>query len=251
MTAESCSVSATVPAERSVAIQNLRTSLSRFQQARHFAARSDNVVSTGISALDDILPNRGLTRGTLSEWIAANPGGGTLSLAMRAAGQAQCKGPLVIVDRQKHFYAPAFGAVGVCPEKTILVRPESRADELWAVEQSLRCSGIGAVICQIDHLKTQQFRRLQLAAESGTAIGLLIRPAAAQRQSGWADIRLLVSPHPSLQHSFRRRLEVQCVYIRGGLASQTVKLDVCDEKNTVRLVSGVSHSASALRTAGT
>ena len=250
MTAELLSLSATALSGRSAAIQNLRADLCQFQQAMRLKSRSKNIVSTGISALDDILPDRGLMCGTLSEWIASEPGDGAVSLAMRVAGQAQRKGSLVIVDRQNLFYAPAFGAAGICLEKTILVRPKSQADELWALEQALRCPGIGAVVCQVDRLKTQQFRRLQLAAESGTAIGLLIRPAVAQRQSGWADIRLLVSPHPSSQHSFRRRLEVQCVYAKGGLANQTVELDVCDKKNTVRLAAELSDSTTALQTAG-
>ena len=105
-------------------------------------------------------------------------------------------------------------------------------------------------MCQIDRLRTQEFRRLQLAAESGTAVGLLIRPAAARRQSGWADIRLLVTGRPSLPRVFRRRLEVRCVYAKGAMADQTVELEVCDETNTVRLAAKVSDSATALQAAG-
>ena len=232
--------------DRSAAIQNLRKDLSRFRQDQRLDAQRQ-IVSTGISALDDILPDQGLQRGTLCEWIVAEPGSGAATLAMRVAGKAQGDGPLIIVDRQRRFYPPAFSAVGVCLEKTILVQPKSRADELWTVEQSLRCPGVGAVMCRMDHLKTQEFRRLQLAAEVGTAIGLLLRSADAQRQSGWADMRLLVSPRPSLPQSFCRRLGVRCLYAKGGMAGQTVELELSDETNTVRLAAELSHSTSALR----
>ena len=236
---------------RSEAIQKLRTGLCQFRQGLRLTTAHQQIISTGISVLDNILPDKGLRRGTLSEWIAAESGSGAASLAMRIAGQAQRDGPLIVVDRQKSFFAPAFSVAGVDIGKTILVRPKSRNDELWVVEQSLRCPGVGAVVCRIDQLRTSEFRRLQLAAEAGTAIGLLIRPSAARRQSGWADVRLLVSPRPSLPHSFCRRMEVQCVYARGGLADQTVELDVCDETGAVCLAAEFSDSASALRAAGT
>ena len=143
----SSSLSATA-IERSAAILNLRADLYKFQHSLRLKDQAANVVSTGVPALNDILPDRGLLRGTLSEWIAAAPGSGAASLAMRAAGQAQQDGPLIIVEHRKLFYAPAFQAAGVCLNKTILVRPESRGDELWAVEKVLRCPGVGAVICQ-------------------------------------------------------------------------------------------------------
>lgn len=245
-----CSRSA-ASVDRSETIQSLRENLCQFQQALRTEARQKNAVSTGIHPLDCILPGQGLKQGTLSEWVSMEAGSGATSLAMHVAGQAQSNGPLLIADRQQHFYAPAFSSVGVCSEKTILIRPKSRTDELWAVEQALRCPGIGAVICQPERLKTQEFRRLQLAAESGTAIGLLIRPAAAHRQSGWADVRLLISPQPTSRNSFCRRVDVRCVYAKGGLADQTVKLEICDETNAVRLAAGLSDSATLLSAAGT
>ena len=235
---------------RETMIQELRTDLRQMQRGLRLEAREKHSVSTGIVPLDDILPDRGLCPGTLSEWIAAEAGSGATTLAMQAAGRVQNAGPLIIVDSRLSFYAPAFRAVGVCADKAILIRPKSRADVLWALEQSLRCPGIGAVLCPIDRLKTQEFRRLQLAAEAGTAVGILIRPPAATRQPGWADVRLLVRPAPSLPQSFHRRMEVRCVYAKGGMADQSVELEMCDETGALRLAAGLSDSTAALRTAG-
>jgi protein ImuA len=216
-------------------VQELRSSLHRMQ--REFRpgpqagprSPSKDIVSTGIAALDRILPARGLMKGTLSEWIATEPGSGAVSLAMRVASRVQRGGTLILVDQPRQFYAPAIQSLGVCLAETILVRPATQGDELWVLEQSLRCPGVSVVLCQLDRLTTQQFRRLQLAAGSGTAIGMLIRPAVAQRQSSWADVRLQVSPRPSSPRSFRRCLNVRCVYAKGSLADQTVDLEFCDE----------------------
>jgi hypothetical protein len=43
-------------------------------------------------------------------------------------------------------------------------------------------------------LADREFRRLQLAAETGGTLGLLVRPAQARDEPSWADLRLLVEP---------------------------------------------------------
>ncbi len=85
---------------RAVAIQKLRTELGYLRRTSLPAGRSTGVVSTGIAELDDILPDRGLLRGTLSEWVSAEDGSGFLTLASRVVSQAQYGGPLIVIDRQ-------------------------------------------------------------------------------------------------------------------------------------------------------
>ena len=236
---------------RSQLIQDLRTDLRQFHRGLQLEGPGKSVVSTGIVELDKLLPDQGLVRGSLSEWIDSENGGGATSLAMRLACQTQREGPLVVVDPEQTFYSPGIQAAGVCLDNVILVRPASRRDALWAAEQSLRCPGIGAVVYQVDHLKTAEFRRLQLAAEASSVIGILIRPPAAQTQAGWSDVRLLVTPAPSAPKLFRRRMDVRCVYVKGGLTDRTVELELCDETGAVCLAAGVSHPATARRAAGT
>lgn len=247
MTTDETRTAESFPADcRTVAIQKLRTELGQLRRGQRQAVRTDGVVSTGIAELDDILPDRGLLRGTLSEWIAAENGSGSLTLVMRAVSQAQREGTLIVVDRLRRLFAPSLMAAGVSLEETILVRPKSRTDELWAVEQSLKCPGVGVVLFHIDTLKTQDFRRLQLAAESGTAIGILVRSMSAQKQRGWADLRMLVTPIPAPARLFCRRLKVLCLHAKGTLTDKTVELDVCDETGAVRLAARLSDSTVTL-----
>ncbi|MCH2201620.1 MAG: hypothetical protein MK102_06605 [Fuerstiella sp.] len=232
-------------------IKELRSRLRRFKHC--IRARSDYVavVSTGIPALDAILPDHGLRRGTLCEWIGTEPGSGVATLALSVATQAQKKGPLVIVDGKGKFYPAALPSTGVELTETILVRPKSKYDELFAIEQALRCSGVGTVLGFIDRLRSQQFRRLQLAAESSTAIGMLIRPSFARKQNGWADVRLLASPQPSPPEAFCRFVELRCLYAKGGMANRSIDLEVSDETNDVRLAAELSDSTCVLPTSGT
>lgn len=60
-------------------------------------------------------------------------------------------------------------------EDLILVEAVSRAELLWAADQALRASGGFCVILDMpDTLSLKESRRLQLAAEQGGGIGLLL-----------------------------------------------------------------------------
>ena len=83
---------------RATALRDLRSKLRQVQRGRREQAPEKTAVSTGVAALDELLPERGLTRGSLSEWIAAEDGCGAIELALRAAARAQSHGPLIIAD---------------------------------------------------------------------------------------------------------------------------------------------------------
>jgi hypothetical protein len=140
-----------------------------------------------------LLPGGGLQYGMLIEWLAELPGRGAATLSWLAAREA-CRvgGTLVVVDRQRTFYPPAAVAWGVDPRRLIVVRPRSLRDELWATVQALRSPAAAAVWAPIERLDDRAFRRLQLAAQRGRTLGLLLRPASARGQPSWADVRLWV-----------------------------------------------------------
>ncbi|HTI49319.1 MAG TPA: hypothetical protein VL475_00155, partial [Planctomycetaceae bacterium] len=96
---------------------------------------------------------------------------------------------LIVVDSQHNFYAPAASTLGVSLSDTIIVRPQRDADSLWAIEQTLRCRGVGVVLTRLERLESRPFRRLQLAAEHGGTIGVLIRPANQRASPSWAQAR--------------------------------------------------------------
>ena len=153
-------------------------------------------VSTGIPGLDQLLPQRGLVPGTLTEWLAEETGSGAVQLAMLAAREALQNGPLIVIDWPPMIYPPALERIGVPLEQTVFVRPDSLGDALWALEQSLRSPVPGAVFSRVGRLSSRVARRLQLAAEAGSTVGLLLRPGTARGQANWADVRFGVAPVP-------------------------------------------------------
>ena len=159
-------------------VRVLRREVSRIEGGGAQRADDTRTVGSGVAELDRILPGGGFSPGTLVEWLFAEPGSGVGTLALLTAWQAIVPDKvLVVVDRLGQFCPPAAAVWGIEPRRMILLRPADDADELWALEQSLRCEAVGAVWANIDRLDAQDFRRLQLAAESGGGLGLLLRPA--------------------------------------------------------------------------
>lgn len=228
-----------------------------------------DLLSTGSKALDRLLPQRGVNRGSLIEWIGGIGGGaGILSLGVARhllnakcgqanRGQANC-GEIVVIDRQRSFSPVSAAAWGLDLNHVVIVRPSTPQEELWAYDQCLRSEAVVVVWGYIDRLTSRNFRRMQLAAESGRGIGLLIRPPEAAKEPTWADVRLQVDPCPSVGNSPRYR--VQVLHCRGGQPGGETILTIDEttgikavihETHPMHLVSPLADPASPLGQTGT
>jgi protein ImuA len=219
-------------------VQELAAGIRQLEQTRHRFDRSEqDVVSTGIPSLDSLLPQHGMLRGTLTEWISWEVGCGAMTLAVIAAREAQKTGPVVIIDSPHCFHVPASNTLGLNLNSIVVIRPKNRSDAFWAAEQALRCTGVGTVLLSLRDVSSRDCRRLQLAAETGNSIGLLVRSGINGRQSSWADMRLQVAPMTDVRTVHSRRLQIKVLHAKGCYRESTVILDVCDETGAVRLAS--------------
>jgi hypothetical protein len=211
------------------------------------------IVSSGSPALDRLLPDGGFCRGTLVEWLAAGQGGGAATLALAIACRACHEaGALVVVDRPRMFYPPAAAGLAIDWKWFVVVRPRNDRDEAWALNQVLRSPGVGSVLCWPQKLTERRFRQMQLAAEAGGTLCLLVRPEEAREEPSWAEMRLLVGSRKSevgsrrsgpLAASFttrlRRRLRIEMLHLRGGAAGGSVELDLDEQTGTLHEPSAV------------
>jgi protein ImuA len=264
------------------------------QQARHDTVRrlaeqlrgiergqptgtSSKLASTGLAVLDALLPEGGIRPGSIIEWLLPGPGsgGGTLALLV-AAHQMQQEGNLIVIDPQNSFHPPAAANLGIDLERTIVVRPGNTKDTLWSAEQTLRCAGVAAAICHLDHLDDRVFRRLQLAAETGGGLGLFLRLDCFREQPSWADVRLRVrgvgvgarerkgdGQTQSLAHSpplslsrprtpspaHERLLQLELLRCRNNSGHKAILIGIDHETSSVRLVSELASAASLPRAA--
>jgi len=156
---------------------------------------------------------------------------------------------LVVFDSCRELYPPAIARLGIDLERLIVVQAMNPADNLWALDQSLRCLAVASVLAWPVSLDSHAFRRLQLAAEEGGGLGLFVRPRAVEREPSWADVRLLVEPLPG-EGFTGRRLRIRLLRSRGGADGRQIDLEIDDETRTLHLAPPLAAPKDFRRAAG-
>lgn len=163
-------------------------------------------ISTGLA-----VPLDRLDCGVVHEWLGADAAGGEAwtaplllfaHLARRALTGDRAGGLVVWIGRRlwpqpQVLLASATDRERVLLDRSLLVDPSSCGDRLWAIDLCLRSSGVAAVIADASRITLAHSRRLQLAAEAGSAVGLLARPARDQATLSAASTRWRVGHVPS------------------------------------------------------
>ena len=156
-----------------------------------------DIEPSGLAELDALLPGGGWPRGALSEILIEQDGIGECSLVLPAlAALTQAKKRIVFVAPPYIPYAPALVAAGIDLSQVVHIDANA-ADTHWTAEQCLRAGCCGAVLNWLPTADYRQLRRLQLAAETGAAIGFVFRPLRAAKETSPAALRLQVTMRES------------------------------------------------------
>lgn len=157
------------------------------------AAATIDAQPTGIAGLDARLPGGGWPRGALSEILVENDGLGECSLVLPAlAALTQARRRVALVAPPYLPYAPALAGAGIDLAQVVHIDADA-GDTHWTAEQCLRAGCCGAVLNWLPRADYRQLRRLQLAAETGGAIGFVFRPLAAAAEASPAALRLRIT----------------------------------------------------------
>jgi protein ImuA len=137
----------------------------------------------GVPEVDGALPEGGLPLGCLHE--------------ISGQHEALHQGRMVWITRDDDLYAPGIAAYGLKPERLIVVSARRDSDILWAMEESLRCRSLAAVLGEIGDIDMVASRRLQLAAEASGVTALLLRSAGRRLGATASVTRWGLSAAPS------------------------------------------------------
>ncbi|GGC70102.1 hypothetical protein GCM10011504_54920 [Siccirubricoccus deserti] len=147
---------------------------SRLAQVDRNAAGEAGSASVALCApIDQSLPGGGLARAAVHEVLAAEPGAAAGFCALVLARAA---GTVLWIAPGPDTWPPGLARFGLSPADLVLVQAPRALDGLWAMEEALRCPGVAGALLATDALDLTAARRLQVAAEAGGAIGLLLRP---------------------------------------------------------------------------
>ena len=163
------------------------------------------IVTSGFWSLDHLLPQGGVPRGSLMEWLGDDDVSGATTLAaavaVSLAGGVAAGGTILIVDRGGRFHPPAVmpwlaaaWSASASRPQCVVARPARDDDEVWTIDQALRCPGVTVVLAWPRQVHPTAMRRWQLAARSSQAVGMLVRPGRVRREPSWAMHRIAVAP---------------------------------------------------------
>lgn len=131
----------------------------------------------GVDAIDSRLAGGGLPMASLSE--AAGEGRGpsdeaaaTLFLASIAARRP---GIVLWALARRDLFAPGLAGVGLAPDRVLYAECGRDEDVLAVMEEGLRHGGLAAVVGEVGRAAMTATRRLQLAAEEGGTLALMLR----------------------------------------------------------------------------
>jgi protein ImuA len=177
------------------------------------------VLATGELALDAQLPGGGWPIGALTEIL--QPPGLHSEWRLLLPALARCgQGPVVLVAPPHLPFAPALAAQGLSTQRLLWVCASASAARMWSCEQALRCAEVSAVLAWLPQARSEQLRRLQMAAAEYSKLLFVMRPAAALEEASPAALRLhlqpqVVAPAAAAWPPWPDALQVQLLKRRG------------------------------------
>ncbi|ACL60001.1 ImuA family protein [Methylobacterium nodulans] len=166
-------------------------------------AQARPVLPVGIPAIDRHLPGGGLRLGALHEVVEAGPAAGHAALAALFVGGllARLPGPILWCLAGRDLFAPGLAAVGLHPDRVLYAETRRVTEVLPTMEEGLRHGSLAAVVGEVARVGLTASRRLQLAAERGGSLALVIRRwregAGAGAEPSAAATRWCVAAAPS------------------------------------------------------
>jgi protein ImuA len=214
------------------------------------------VLPFGIQAIDRHLPGGGLALGALHEVAGGGHGAidGAASALFAAGIAARLRGQVLWCVTRQDLFAPALAQAGLVPDRVIYAEAGDEKSVLVCFEEGLRHGGLGAVVAEVARLSMTASRRLQLAAEGSSTIGIAIRrwrrPAEAvdfgQPTASVTRWRVSVLPATPLPVSGvgRARWQLELIRCRAG-ESADFEVEACDGTGRLALPSKLAHGLVA------
>jgi protein ImuA len=139
----------------------------------------------GLDAIDRRLEGGGLALAALHECAGDRAGLGDETAACLfmagIAARARADGTVLWALSRRDLFAPALAQAGLTPDRLLYAECGRDEDVLAVMEEGLRHGSLAAVVGEVGRAGMAATRRLQLAAEQGATLALLLRRS---RKSG-------------------------------------------------------------------
>ena len=185
----------------------------------HSTQGGDAGISTGFAELDQALPAQGWPNKALIEMMVPYWGMGELRLLLPAMLRLnQQRRQIVWVAPPYLPYAPALANAGLDLQYVLVVDAQS-GNISWAMERLLYTESCGMVLSWPIHLSALETRRLQLAAEAGETIGVVLHTVNTKWRATCAALRLHIQ-------SVTSGVAVNIIKARGGFNRSQILVEL-------------------------
>lgn len=162
-------------------------------------------IPTGLSALDDALPQGGWPPTALSELLLPMDGVGELQLVLPAlAALATRERPVMLVTPPYLPGVAGWSARGLDMRHVLITQAASCVETLWAMEQCLRSAACSAVLGWPQQADDRALRRLQVAADTGQTPAFVFRDRRHAEHASPAALRIELETRPVAQLRVRK-----------------------------------------------
>ncbi|UCB54888.1 MAG: translesion DNA synthesis-associated protein ImuA [Thiotrichales bacterium] len=176
-------------------LQSLLENNPRIWRAKDRGRYIETGTPSGHPQLDATLPGGGWPANAIMEMVTPQWGMGELQLLLPLMRTiTQQKRWILWVSPPYVPYAPALERAGIDMDYVVIIQPDdSCKDAFWGIEKALQTRACALVLAWMDWLPNAVVRRLQLAAETGNSLGVLLR----HRDNEHSPAALRLHLHPS------------------------------------------------------
>lgn len=185
----------------------------------HQNSRTTNVNSTGFSELDAELQGGFPQQGVID--VDTPMGIGELRLLMPnlLARQHDTERLMVFIAPPMQVNSEMLAEYGFNLQHVLIIHPDSRKQALWSAEQCLKSGCCHGVLLWHQGMEIHQVKRLQLAAEQGDALHIILRQPKQLSLSLPVSLGMRLRAHP-------QGLKVEITKRKGGWPSQPFTLNM-------------------------
>jgi protein ImuA len=160
---------------RSCRLESLRAKVRAIESAGAVEARP--CLPFGVEAIDARLAGGGLAGGALHEAAPdrSHLGDDAAATLFLASIAARNEGPVLWALGRRDLFAPGLALAGLAPGRLLYAECGRDEDVLAVMEEGLRHGGLGAVVGEAARVPMAATRRLQLAAEEGGTLALMLK----------------------------------------------------------------------------
>jgi hypothetical protein len=208
-------------------IQRIPTDLfadcSESLEEQDLAASAIPSQSTGFVELDNLLPWGGWPVSGLVEIVSRHKAIGELQLLMPLLRQrSHQQQSLLWITPPYTLHGPALANAGINIRNSFVIPSQTRCNNaLWSIEKALQSNECGMVLAWQNWLSARVVRRLQLAANEGKTLGVLLHQRPVPQSP--ATLQLEISAAP-LATDGSRQLNIRLLKAKGSHRQGEIRL---------------------------